>query len=38
MQFGRCGEHHFTLDARYPLTPIEAFAIALSTFDAYDNS
>ena len=38
MQFGRCGTDVFTLDARWPITPIEAFGIALSTFDAYDNA
>lgn len=38
MQFGRTGPDLFTLDVRYPLTPIEAFAFALSTFDAYDSS
>jgi hypothetical protein len=38
LQFGRCGPDFFTLDARYPMTPIEAFAIALTTFDAYDSA
>ncbi|KAI9203139.1 uncharacterized protein BJ171DRAFT_443703 [Polychytrium aggregatum] len=38
MQFGRCGPDNFTLDARYPLTVVEAFAIALTTFDAYDST
>ncbi|KAI8801560.1 Tub family-domain-containing protein [Cladochytrium replicatum] len=38
MQFGRCGTDYFTLDARFPLTPLEAFAIALTTFDAYDSA
>ncbi|KAI8825933.1 uncharacterized protein EV422DRAFT_503282 [Fimicolochytrium jonesii] len=38
MQFGRCGPDYFTLDARYPMTPLEAFAVALTTFDAYDNA
>ena len=36
MQFGRCGPDEFSLDARWPLTAIEAFAISLSTFEAYD--
>ncbi|KAJ3066311.1 Tubby- protein 3 [Podochytrium sp. JEL0797] len=38
LQFGRCGPDVFSLDARWPLTPIEAFAIAISTFDAYDSA
>ncbi|KAJ3194890.1 hypothetical protein HK101_001661 [Irineochytrium annulatum] len=38
MQFGRCGPDYFTLDVRYPMTPLEAFAIALTTFDAYDSA
>ncbi|KAJ3177192.1 Tubby- protein 3 [Gaertneriomyces sp. JEL0708] len=38
MQFGRCGPDYFTLDVRYPMTPLEAFCVALSTFDAYDNA
>ncbi|KAI9101293.1 Tub family-domain-containing protein [Phlyctochytrium arcticum] len=38
MQFGRCGADYFTLDVRWPMTPLEAFAVALSTFDAYDNA
>jgi len=36
LQFGRCGPNNFSLDIRYPLTPLEAFAIALTTFDAFD--
>ncbi|KAJ3036289.1 Tubby- protein 3 [Rhizophlyctis rosea] len=38
LQFGRCGSDYFTLDARFPITPIEAFAVALTTFDAYDSA
>ncbi|KAJ3147398.1 Tubby- protein 3 [Geranomyces michiganensis] len=38
MQFGRCGPDYFTLDVRYPMTPLEAFGVALSTFDAFDKS
>lgn len=38
MQFGRCGPEYFTLDARGPMTPLTAFAIALTSFDAYDNA
>ncbi|KAJ3124515.1 hypothetical protein HK100_011202 [Physocladia obscura] len=36
--FGRCGPDIFTLDARYPMTPMEAFAVAITTFDAYDSA
>ncbi len=32
MQFGRIDDNHFALDYRYPLTAIQAFAIALSSF------
>jgi tubby-related protein 1 len=32
MQFGRIDENNFSLDYRYPLTIIQAFAIALSAF------
>ncbi|KAI8611479.1 Tub family-domain-containing protein [Chytriomyces sp. MP71] len=38
LQFGRCGPDLFSLDARFPLTPIEAFAVAITTFDAYDSA
>ncbi|RKO96009.1 hypothetical protein CAUPRSCDRAFT_8616, partial [Caulochytrium protostelioides] len=38
MQFGRCAQDAFTLDVRWPLSPVQAFAIALSTFDAYDSA
>jgi len=34
MQFGRCSWHVFSLDVAFPLSPLQAFAIALSTFDA----
>ncbi|KAI8850678.1 hypothetical protein BC829DRAFT_388639 [Chytridium lagenaria] len=37
MQFGRKGPDEFSLDVRWPLTPLEGFAIALSAFDAYDS-
>ncbi|ORX79834.1 Tub-domain-containing protein [Anaeromyces robustus] len=36
LQFGRCGSNNFSLDIRYPLSPLEAFSIALTTFDAFD--
>ena len=38
LQFGRCASDEFSLDVRWPFTPLEAFAIALSTFDAYDGN
>ncbi|XP_018326719.1 protein king tubby [Agrilus planipennis] len=33
MQFGRVAEDVFTMDFRYPLCAVQAFAIALSSFD-----
>nr|CAD7452742.1 unnamed protein product [Timema tahoe] len=33
MQFGRVAEDVFTMDYRYPLCAVQAFAIALSNFD-----
>ncbi|XP_006860625.1 PREDICTED: tubby-related protein 1 [Chrysochloris asiatica] len=33
LQFGRVAEDSFTLDYRYPLCALQAFAIALSSFD-----
>uniref|UniRef100_A0A1B0GLD9 Protein king tubby n=2 Tax=Lutzomyia longipalpis TaxID=7200 RepID=A0A1B0GLD9_LUTLO len=33
MQFGRTSEDIFTMDFRYPLCALQAFAIALSSFD-----
>lgn len=33
MQFGRISEDVFTMDYRYPLCALQAFAIALSSFD-----
>ena len=32
MQFGRINENNFALDYRYPLTALQAFAIALAAF------
>ncbi|CAF4184622.1 unnamed protein product, partial [Rotaria sordida] len=32
MQFGRIDDNNFALDYRYPLTAMQAFAIALSSF------
>lgn len=34
MQFGRVAENVFTMDFRYPMCAIQAFAIALSSFDS----
>lgn len=34
MQFGRISEDVFTMDYRYPLCSLQAFAIALSSFDS----
>lgn len=33
MQFGRVSDHEFTMDYRYPMSAVQAFAIALSSFD-----
>jgi len=33
LQFGRVGKESFSLDFRYPLSPLQAFAIALSSCD-----
>lgn len=38
LQFGRTGEDSFILDVVHPFTPVEAFGIALTAFDAYDFS
>lgn len=34
MQFGRVAEDVFTMDYRYPMCALQAFAIALSSFDS----
>jgi tubby-related protein 1 len=34
MQFGRINADKFICDFRYPLSPIQAFSIALSSFDS----
>jgi tubby-related protein 1 len=34
MQFGRVDKDTFICDYRYPLSPIQAFGIALSSFDS----
>lgn len=33
MQFGRVSDDAFTMDYNYPLCAVQAFAIALSSFD-----
>lgn len=33
LQFGRVGKEEFNMDFRYPLSPFQAFAICLSSFD-----
>jgi len=33
LQFGRVGKDVFNMDFRYPLSPVQAFAIVLSSFD-----
>jgi tubby-related protein 1 len=33
LQFGRSSERTFTMDFIYPLTPIQAFGISLSSID-----
>jgi len=33
MQFGRIDDASFALDAAFPLSPLQAFSIALSVFD-----
>ena len=34
LQFGKVGGDAFTMDYAYPLTPLQAFAICLSSFDS----
>jgi tubby-related protein 1 len=34
LQFGRVTGDEFSLDVRYPLSPVQAFGIALTSFDA----
>lgn len=33
LQFGRVGKDQFSMDFQYPLSPFQAFAICLSSFD-----
>jgi len=34
LQFGRIGKDTFTMDLQWPLSPMQAFAIALTSFDS----
>jgi len=34
LQFGRCSDDEFTMDLDWPMTPLQAFAISLSSFDS----
>lgn len=34
LQFGKAGDETFTCDFRWPLTPLQAFGICLSSFDS----
>ena len=34
LQFGRVGKDEFTMDFQWPMTPFQAFAITLSSFDS----
>ena len=33
LQFGRIGDQQFNLDYQWPFSPLQAFAIALTSFD-----
>ncbi|CAM9793425.1 unnamed protein product [Heterosigma akashiwo] len=33
LQFGRVGKNRFTLDFKYPLSPLQAFSICLASLD-----
>jgi len=34
LQFGRVGKDEFTMDMHYPISPLQAFAITMSSFDS----
>jgi tubby-related protein 1 len=34
LQFGRVGKDEFTMDMQYPISPFQAFAVTLSSFDS----
>lgn len=33
LQFGRVGPNQFNMDYRWPLSPMQAFSVCLSSFD-----
>ena len=33
-QFGRVGKDEFTMDLQHPISPFQAFAVTLSSFDS----
>ena len=37
LRFGKCGTDRFWLDYKWPLSPLQAFGVALSTFDRHAN-
>ena len=34
LQFGRVGKDEFTMDLQWPMSPLQAFAITMSSFDS----
>lgn len=34
LQFGRVGKNEFTMDLQWPMTPLQAFSITMSSFDS----
>ena len=34
VQFGRVGKDEFTMDLQWPISPYQAFAVTLSSFDS----
>lgn len=34
VQFGRVGKEEFNMDLKWPMSPFQAFAITLSSFDS----
>lgn len=34
LQFGRVGKDEFTMDLQWPISPFQAFAVTLSSFDS----
>ena len=35
LQFGKSGKHRYSLDFSAPLAPVEAFAAAITSFEAW---